>query len=298
MSGRQHDDTSGHHTRSSSAASLFAGNAGALLSIGDFSRYAGLSIRMLRHYDERGLLNPAEVDPFTGYRRYTSDQLRIAGRIRSLRDAGCGVGLIAELLPMYEEAPESLRRRLEAHIAGLDEAASRLDAQRRLAVSLAAAADGPELAVAEREFPAARVLLLRRTVACYPAEGELWADLRTLLASPADIDPSGFGDLIGATYFDAEYRDEDVEMAIWRDYQGPFTPQAGFEIADLPAHQVAWTTHHGGFETIGRATEALGTWIAERDRKQVGPLFNLYVVGPGRESDPDKWVTEVNIPIG
>ncbi|SEC21280.1 MerR family regulatory protein [Paramicrobacterium humi] len=48
-----------------------AGTSGALLGIGDFSRYAGLSVRMLRHYDDRGLLTPAEVDPFTGYRRYS-----------------------------------------------------------------------------------------------------------------------------------------------------------------------------------------------------------------------------------
>ncbi len=151
--------------------------------------------------------------------------------------------------------------------------------------------------MAEREFPAARVLQLQRTVACYPAEGELWADLRTLLASPAGVDPAGFGELIGATYFDAEYRDEDVEMAIWRECQGPFTPQSGFEVVDLPARRVAWTTHHGGFETIGQATAALRTWIAEHDRRQIGPLFNVYVVGPGRESDPNKWVTEVNVPI-
>lgn len=197
-----------------------AGEIVPLLNIGDFSRYAGLSVRMLRHYDERGLLVPAEVDPFTGYRRYTPDQLRIAGRIRSLRDAGCGIPVIAELLPLYGQASSLLRHRLQEHIAGLDEDAGRLAAQRKLAVSLVAAidgsdvdssgdgVDGSELVVSEREFPAARVLLLRRTVACYPAEGELWADLKTLMTSSAGVDPAGFGELIGATYFDAEYRDE------------------------------------------------------------------------------------------
>jgi effector-binding domain-containing protein len=118
------------------------------------------------------------------------------------------------------------------------------------------------------------------------------------MASAAGVDPSGFGDLVGATYFDEEYRDEDVEMAIWRDYRGAFTPQGGFEVVDLPAQRVAWTTHHGGFDGIHRATESIGAWIATQGRTQVGPLFNVYVVGPGRETDPDKWVTEVNVPIG
>jgi DNA-binding transcriptional MerR regulator/effector-binding domain-containing protein len=269
----------------------------ALLSIGDFSRYSRISVRMLRHYDERGLLVPADVDPFTGYRRYAPEQLRLAGRIRSLRDAGCGIPLIAELLPLFQESPTTLHDRLEAHIAGLDEAAEQLAAQRRVARSLIAGIDGVQPVVAERTFAAARVLALQRTVACYPAEGELWSDLRDLLASPAEVDPSLFGDLAGATYFDAEYRDDDVEMAIWREYGGPFTPRRGFEIVDLPARRVAWTTHRGEFETIGRATQALGEWIAQHGRTQVGPVFNVYVVGPGRVSDPEQWVTEVNIPI-
>lgn len=268
-----------------------------LLSIGAFSRYAGLSVRMLRHYDERGVLTPAAVDPFTGYRRYTVGQLRIAGRIRSLRDAGCGIALIMELLPLYDESPSALRDRLDVHIAGLEEAARQLAAQRALAVSLAADLDPADPVVGERMFPAARVLQLKRTVACYPAEGELWADLRTLMTSAAGVDPSGFGDLIGATYFDDEYRDEDVEMAIWRDYRGSLEPRSGFELVDHPAQAVAWTTHHGGFDGIHRATESIGAWIATHGRTQVGPLFNVYVVGPGRESDPDKWVTEVNVPI-
>lgn len=297
MAGQEGDNMDGRRARHVQSTASMAGGSRPLLSIGDFSRYAGLSVRMLRHYDERGLLVPAEVDPFTGYRRYSSEQLRVAGRIRSLRDAGCGIPLIAELLPLYEESPESLRDRLEAHITGLDEAARQLAMQRQFAVSLAAYVDGGKPGVAERDFPTARVLLLRRTVACYPAEGELWADLRILLASQSGVDPAGFGELIGATYFDAEYRDEDVEMAIWRDYDGPFTPRDGFEVVDLPAQRVAWTTHHGGFETIGQATEALGAWITEHDRKRIGPLFNIYVVGPGRESDPSKWVTEVNVPI-
>jgi DNA-binding transcriptional MerR regulator len=58
-----------------------------LLSIGQFARLAGLSVGALRHYDELDLLRPADVDPFTGYRRYRSEQLetaRVIGRLREL----------------------------------------------------------------------------------------------------------------------------------------------------------------------------------------------------------------------
>jgi DNA-binding transcriptional MerR regulator len=40
-----------------------------MLTIGDFARFAGVSVRMLRDYDALGLLTPTEVDPSSGYRR-------------------------------------------------------------------------------------------------------------------------------------------------------------------------------------------------------------------------------------
>ena len=56
-----------------------------LLTIGSFSLLTGLSITTLRHYDDIGLLRPADVDPRTGYRRYAVGQAERAHRLRMLR---------------------------------------------------------------------------------------------------------------------------------------------------------------------------------------------------------------------
>ena len=55
------------------------------LSIGSFSRVSGLTVKALRHYDEIGLLEPARVDEWTGYRYYGLEQARAAEEIRRLR---------------------------------------------------------------------------------------------------------------------------------------------------------------------------------------------------------------------
>ena len=47
----------------------------ALLTIGEFARRTGLTERALRLYGDRGLLEPREIDPQTGYRRYGEDQI-------------------------------------------------------------------------------------------------------------------------------------------------------------------------------------------------------------------------------
>ena len=64
------------------------------MSIGRFARRAGLSIGALRHYAEIGLLPPARVDPDTGYRYYTEEQLDPARRIALLRDLEVPLNLI------------------------------------------------------------------------------------------------------------------------------------------------------------------------------------------------------------
>lgn len=46
-----------------------------MLKIGDFSKLSRISIRMLRHYDEIGLLSPVSVDEMTNYRYYGEYQL-------------------------------------------------------------------------------------------------------------------------------------------------------------------------------------------------------------------------------
>jgi DNA-binding transcriptional MerR regulator len=56
-----------------------------LLTIGRFARISGLSVHTLRHYDDVGILAPAEVDPGSGYRRYRRDQVRQARLIQALR---------------------------------------------------------------------------------------------------------------------------------------------------------------------------------------------------------------------
>jgi DNA-binding transcriptional MerR regulator/effector-binding domain-containing protein len=69
-----------------------------MFSIGEFARLGAVSIRTLRHYDEIGLLPPAQVDPVTGYRSYSPAQLRQLNRIVALKDLGLALGQIRQLL--------------------------------------------------------------------------------------------------------------------------------------------------------------------------------------------------------
>lgn len=56
------------------------------LTIGEFSKMTYLSVKALRHYHDVGLLEPTEVDPSSGYRRYGAEQIGTAQAIRRFRD--------------------------------------------------------------------------------------------------------------------------------------------------------------------------------------------------------------------
>ncbi|HEY6836814.1 MAG TPA: MerR family transcriptional regulator [Gaiellaceae bacterium] len=83
-----------------------------MLSIGRFADATGLTVKALRHYDEIGLLVPAQVDPDNGYRYYNASQIEDAVAIRRLRALELPLDEIAALL---DADAEVLRDRLAAH---------------------------------------------------------------------------------------------------------------------------------------------------------------------------------------
>jgi DNA-binding transcriptional MerR regulator len=98
--------------------------ADGLIPIGRFARLSGLSVGALRHYDELDLLRPADVDRFTGYRRYRTEQLEVARTIGRLRDLEVPIEEIREVLGADD--PGDQRRSIGAHERRLQARVDRL----------------------------------------------------------------------------------------------------------------------------------------------------------------------------
>ena len=88
-----------------------------LMTIGVFAKQTGLSISAIRFYASHGLLEPADVDPVSGYRRYSEAQVEVGALIRDLRRLGMPLSDIALVLeksePERKELVEQHLRRLE-----------------------------------------------------------------------------------------------------------------------------------------------------------------------------------------
>ena len=68
------------------------------MKIGEFAQLCHTNISLLHYYQKTGLLFPDYVDPFTGYRYYTSEQIPVFFRIRSLKQAGFELNEIKKMI--------------------------------------------------------------------------------------------------------------------------------------------------------------------------------------------------------
>lgn len=95
-----------------------------MMTIGRFARLSGVSVHALRHYDEVGILVPAEVDPASGYRRYQRAQIHDARLIQALRGIDLPVEEVRRILDAATD--EEIHHVLAHHRQRLDRQRSHL----------------------------------------------------------------------------------------------------------------------------------------------------------------------------
>ena len=269
-----------------------------MLKIGDFSKLSRISIRMLRYYDEAGLLRPESVDSFTGYRQYSVSQLVQAGRIQALKQMGFGTQRISEILNRYTH-PEELesfllqqRKTILAEQVSLEERLLALDSTlERLRK------DGTimEYQVNLKTLPERYVASVRMTLPAYPSEGELWRVMgqETHSLHMQDANPP----YALVIYHDGEFREHTVDLEAQKAVVGQYadTEHVTFKIA--PSVQYAGAVFKGGYDKIGQVNQAVAQWISDNGYEMDGLSFNLYYVSPKETDNPDEYVTEVCYPV-
>lgn len=268
-----------------------------MLKNGEFSKLSHVSVRMLRHYDEIGLLHPQRVDPITGYRLYGEEQLFTAGKINVYRGMGFGLTAIAGLL--HEADPQKLRAMLERQQESLREQSEEMS-QMLHRIKLAIAQLGEESTMANydvtiKEIAPRYVASVRDILESYNYEGRLWhymmketADQNLTPANPC---------LAFGIFHDAEYKERDVDVEIQMTVEGNYHDTEHVRFKTEPAVCVASAIHYGSYETISDASAAVAAWVEKNGYQMCGVMFNVYHVSPHETQNPDELVTEVCIPV-
>jgi DNA-binding transcriptional MerR regulator len=265
-----------------------------MFTIGDFARHGRVSVRMLRHYDGIGLLEPAYVDPATGYRFYTAGQLARLNRIVALKDLGFTLEQVramaddkislAELSGMLRLRQADLTAQIAADTARLRGVEARLR-------SLAYDAEPPDVLL--KPLPAVRVAELTGTAAGYypeaitPVIRPLYGTLHERLAK-AGVRPAGQN----LAYY------EDAPDGVVVHACVPVDPSQDLDVpvVELPAVPAAATVlHRGSMDDVLPVVQALARWIEENGYRSAGQSRELTIACPS--DDPAEWVTELQEPV-
>ena len=269
-----------------------------MLKIGDFSKLSRISIRMLRHYDEIGLLIPQNIDDFNGYRYYTEDQLPVAGRIAALRDMGFGLSAIGEILKSYDN-PQALAEFLavkQAEVqADAEEASRRLLLLDTAIKRLRKDETAMNYNVTLKTLPERYVASVRKAIPAYDQEGILWNIMMTETA-PLKMQPADNCYSL-AVFHDEGYKESDVDVEIQCIVKGAYQNTENVVFKTVPAVEIASATYKGSYEQLTAVNHAVANWVNDNDYKFNGAMFCIYHVSPAQTQNPDEYVTEVCYPV-
>jgi effector-binding domain-containing protein len=268
-----------------------------MIRIGDFSRISQVSIKTLRYYDEVGLLRPAQVDDFSGYRYYNFDQLARLHRILALKDLGFSLEQVGRLLNENISAEQlrglmKLRKmEIEQRVADELERLARVEARLR---QIEQENNMKKIDVVVKNIEAIKIASVRDIIPTYSQQGVIWNELEGYLASKR-VRPSGPCLTI---YHDEEYKEQDVDAEVCEPVIGQVTGGGRIKVRTLPAVEVASAVHKGPYVELGQAIEEVIHWTEENGYRINGPQREIYLQpgSNGSQNDPET-VTEIQFPI-
>jgi DNA-binding transcriptional MerR regulator len=265
----------------------------ATLAIGDFSRATHLSVKTLRHYHEIGLLEPVDVDPDTGYRRYIPAQIGAAQVIRRFRDLDMPLEDIKAVL----NAPDLDTRNqvIAGHLARLEANLTRTqDAVASLRELLEPPSATPS--IHQRSLPATAAAAITEIVRT--ADALIWyqgalGELAATLAAQ-HLDPAGPA---GGMFADELFADEEGQATIFVPCTQAVRAMGRVASTVIPPVELATIVHAGSHVGIDRAYGALGAYVTQHALAIDGAIREYYLVGPADTDDETLWRTEVGWPI-
>jgi DNA-binding transcriptional MerR regulator len=262
------------------------------MTIGDFSQATRLSAKALRFYHREGLLVPAEIDPVSGYRLYSAEQIADAQVVRQLRALSVPVDKVREILASDIETRNAL---ITAHLERLE---AELDATRAAVVSLKGLLSPvpADLEVEHRSVPELAVLAVRETIDLAQL-GEWYRgahrELDAVARTPG-FEPAGPR---GGVWDRRLFLDELGEAVLFYPVASltrvrPAPGRARTET--LPAAELAVVVHRGPDATMAQTYGRLGAYVATHELGVDGPIRETYLTPARGEADD---VTEVGWPI-
>jgi len=267
-----------------------------MLKIGDFSKLSQVTVKALRLYDQLGLLKPADIDEFTGYRYYSVQQLPRINRILAFKDLGFSLEQIAKLLddnlPPAEIRGMLRLKQVELHKLLEEEQARLLRVDTRLK-QIEREDKMPNYDVVIKKIEPIKVAGIRDIMPNYSQMSQLYEELFSYFQQHG----IKVNDYCAGILHDPEYKESDVDVEAIATFDGAAPINERVKVYELAGYeQAACLIYQGSYNKINQAYTALLSWIENNGYKITDSNREVYIVG-GNEQDNDSYVTELQFPI-
>ncbi len=270
-----------------------------MFKIGEFSKLTQVSIRMLRYYDEIGLLKPSQIDRFTGYRLYSAEQIQILQRIILLRDTGFNTSEITVVLKNWDSAfiSDQLKKKKHEIQQAIELEKEKLKKIDNAINDIQEEKISVHYNVSVKSIPAYQVLSLRKILRDYFCEEMLWKEMSDYIKSEHINISEKNSDF--AIYHDVEYKDSGVGVEVCTIVNGIGESRNGFTFRETErVDTMACIMVYGPYENIAIAFESFAQWLINHNQYEMaGQNRQICHIGPWNDIDPRKYLTEIQIPI-
>ena len=267
------------------------------LKIGEFSKLMQVTVKTLRHYEQKGLLQPDEVDEQTGYRYYSIDQMQKLGIIRNLQRLGFSLDEIKELYDDDSHTPsiDQLTEKIQETELELQRLIARRDQLLEWRGSRKTIKTMEKFSI--QSLPAIIVASHREVIPNYAALGPLCCEkigpemhrLGCKCPAPGYCFTIEHNKEYTPTDIDIEYCEQVEEM-------GQDSNLIQFkELAAVP--RALCMKHIGPYERFYESFTEAFKYMEENGLKIAGHPRTSYIDGAWNEQDPEKWVSLIQIPI-
>ena len=267
------------------------------LKIGEFSKMMQVTVKTLRHYEQRGLLLPDEVDKWTGYRYYSISQMQQLNTIRGLQRRGFTLEEIKELLEDGAQMPsieqltqkiEDTERQLEMLMERRRQLIKWVDSHKRINTMEKFTIESlPEIIVASH----------REIIPDYSALGMLCVNTigPEMQRLGCQCPPPGYCFTIE---HGKEHHPADIDIEYCEQVEAIGEDSNIIQFKQMTAVPKALCMKHvGPYERFYESYAEAFSYMEEQGYKMVGHPRTCYIDGAWNQEDPEQWLSIIQIPI-
>jgi DNA-binding transcriptional MerR regulator len=273
-----------------------------MFKIGEFSTIARVSTVLLRHYDDLDLFKPLYVDPQTGYRYYSVEQLPRLNRILALKNLGLTLDQVAHLMidEITHEEIQNMLRQKEAQIAQhIAEEQARLRRVRARLKQIRQQGTLSEHDVVLKAIAPQRYLSLREHAYSLQKMGELYYTVGEAVHQHRVVDLGHCMAVFHEPVFKTKNVDWELGYLVGSSQAAPVPLADGRQLTvrELPAvAHMATVAHHGPWSEMHLGFSAIGAWMEINRHRIAGHPREVYLNLVPPEQD-EALVVEIHIPV-